>query len=145
MSVGWNSQPSPSPATYLETQHGLLRSWVLDRDLVLDDRESITYVDEQSPSGVWDCPVPTCPGSVTMRWNLRRHFCDRHLLDDVNVPGEGTLPRCPQCDMQTNFVTAPRHEQTTFCKEGMERKAQYAAAVKNACDWKGVHNIQQDP
>ena len=85
--------------SHLESQHGVFRSRVLDRDLVSEDRESITYVAEQSLfSGAWDCPVPNCPGSLTRPWNVRRH------LDNVTVPGEGTLPRCPACDMQTNFV-----------------------------------------
>ena len=41
-------------------------------------------------------------------------------------------PRCPECDMQTNFVIAPLHQQSAFCKRGAEWKAQYAAAVKYA-------------
>ena len=82
--------------------------------------------------GIAPCPTAPDPGSLTRPWNVRRHFRDRHPLDNVTVPGEGTLPRCPACDMQTNFVTAPRHQQTAFCKRGAERKAQYAAAVKNA-------------
>ncbi|EJK50514.1 hypothetical protein THAOC_30485, partial [Thalassiosira oceanica] len=49
---------------HLESQHGIYRSRVIDRDLVLDDRESITYAAMQSPSGAWDCPVPDCPGSA---------------------------------------------------------------------------------
>ena len=44
--------------SHLESQHGVFRSLLLDRDLVLEDRESIAYVAEQSPSGAWDCPVP---------------------------------------------------------------------------------------
>ena len=118
--------------SHLETQHGVFRSRVLNRDLLLDDRESITYAARQSPSGAWDCPVPDCPGSVTSPWNLRRHFRDRHPLDLVNIPGEGTLPKCPRCDMQTNFANSRNHEQTALCREGAERKAQYAAAVTNA-------------
>ena len=122
-----------SLSSHLETQHGVFRSRVLDRDLVSEDRESITYVAEQSLfSGAWDCPVPDCPGSLTRPWNVRRHFRDRHPLDNVTIPGEGTLPRCPACDMQTNFRTAPGHQQTALCRKGAERKAQYAAAVKNA-------------
>ncbi|EJK73704.1 hypothetical protein THAOC_04657 [Thalassiosira oceanica] len=34
------------------------------------------------------------------------------------------LPRCPRCDMQTNFANSPNHE-------FLEWKAQYAAAAKN--------------
>ncbi|EJK60561.1 hypothetical protein THAOC_19061 [Thalassiosira oceanica] len=117
---------------HLESQHGIYRSRVIDRDLVLDDRESITYAVMQSPSGAWDCPVPDCPGSVQTPWNLRRHFRDRHPLDLVNVPGEGVLPRCPRCDMQTNFANSRNHEQSKLCREGAERKAQYAAAAANA-------------
>ncbi|EJK46520.1 hypothetical protein THAOC_34809 [Thalassiosira oceanica] len=70
--------------SHLESQHGIYRSRVIDRidrDLVFDDRESITYAARQSPSGAWDCPVPECPGSVQTPWNLRRHFRDRHPLD----------------------------------------------------------------
>jgi len=77
---------------HLESQHGIYRARVIDRDLVLDDRESITYAAMQSPSNAWDCPVPDCPGSVQTPWNLWRHFRDRHPLDLVNVPGEGVLP-----------------------------------------------------
>ncbi|EJK71208.1 hypothetical protein THAOC_07375 [Thalassiosira oceanica] len=81
---------------------------LIDRDLVLDDL--------QTP------------------WNLRlrRHFRDRHPLDFVNVPGEGVLPKCPRCDMQTNFANSPNHERSKLCREGAERKAQYAAAAANA-------------
>ncbi|EJK74492.1 hypothetical protein THAOC_03826 [Thalassiosira oceanica] len=92
--------------SHLESQHGIDRSRVIDRDLVLDDRESITYAAMQSPSGAWDCPVPDCPGSV-------------------QTP-------CPRCDMQTNFANSPNHEQSKLCREGAERKAQYASAAANA-------------
>ncbi|EJK67336.1 hypothetical protein THAOC_11647, partial [Thalassiosira oceanica] len=104
----------------------------LEMDLVLDDRESITHAAMQSPSGAWDCPVPECPGSVQTQWNLRRHFRDRHPLDLVKVPGKGVLLRCPRCDMQTNFANSPNHELSKLCREGAERKAQYAAPAQNA-------------
>ncbi|EJK77955.1 hypothetical protein THAOC_00176 [Thalassiosira oceanica] len=102
--------------SYLESQHGIYRSRVIDRDLVLDDRESITYAARQSPSGAWDCPVPECPGSMQTPWNLQRHFRDRHPLDLVNIPDEGVLPRCPRCDMQTYFANSPNHELSKLCR-----------------------------
>ena len=33
--------------------------------------------------------------------------------------------------MQTNSANSPNHEQTTLCREGVERKTQYTTAVKN--------------
>ena len=121
-----------SLASHLETQHGVFRSRVLDRDFLLEEREAEVFDAEDSPAG-YHCPVGTCPGGpFTHRWNLRRHFCARHPLDLVNVPGEGVLPKCERCGMQTNFVNAPKHEQSKLCREGREKIVQNDAAV-TAC------------
>ncbi|EJK72705.1 hypothetical protein THAOC_05733, partial [Thalassiosira oceanica] len=104
------------------------------RDLVLDDHESITFTPPckvPQARGIAPCPnTPdqcrrsgTCGGiSVTAT----------PLTDLVNVSGEGVLPRCPRCDMQTNFANSPNHELSKLCREGAERKAQYAAPAQNA-------------
>ena len=102
---------------HLESQHGIFCSLVLNRDL-MEHREPVTYA--ARPPGVYSdvyrCPFPGCVGSATTRWGLWRHFADRHPMDLVDVPGEGVLPTCRICNMQTNFVNAPNHERSKTCK-----------------------------
>ena len=116
--------------SHLEKVHDVYRSRVIDQDLLVE-RDSITYSAPASVSGVYYCPVPDCKGSARTKWTLRRHFRDRHPLDLVSIPGEGTYPRCELCGMQTAPSTTG-HEQSLFCREGQAQKVQHAAAVDSA-------------
>ena len=46
--------------SHLETQHGVFRSRVLNRDFLLNDGEPETYTAYSSTSGSFLCPVPAC-------------------------------------------------------------------------------------
>ena len=77
--------------SHLEKVHDVYSSRVINQDLLVK-RDSITYLAPASVYGVYYCPVPDCKGLARMKWNLRRHFRDRHPLDLVIIPGEGTYP-----------------------------------------------------
>ena len=49
-----------SLSSHLETQHGVLRSRVLNRDFLLEDREPETFTAYKSANGRFYCPVPAC-------------------------------------------------------------------------------------
>ena len=75
---------------HLETQHGVFRSRVLNRDFLLEDREPETFTAHASMGGKFFCPVPACQDTTDLfdtPWSLRRHFRDRHPRDFVDVEG----------------------------------------------------------
>ena len=75
---------------HLETQHGVFRSRVLNRDFLLEDREPETFTAHASMGGKFFCPVPACQDATDLfdtPWSLRRHFRDRHPRDFVDVEG----------------------------------------------------------
>ena len=121
-----------SLTSHLETQHDAYPSRVIDREFLVD-REPVTYTAYQSAaSGNFHCPVEGCVGKVSTKWALRRHFCDRHPTDLVNIVGEGTYPQCDRCGMQTNpTALAGSHYQTQLCREGTLRREQRQAAVES--------------
>ena len=116
---------------HLETQHAVYQASVVSEE-ALEQRAPRTYRVYQSADGVFRCPVPGCPGSAPRKWNVRRHFRDRHPHDLADLPGEGVYPRCPNCGMQTNPTGMGRHRGTALCREGGERLRQHEAAVNSA-------------
>ena len=65
-------------------------------------------------------------GMATTKWNLRRHFNDRHPGDKISIPGEGVLPNhCGLCGMQTNVSNAPRHDQSDYCQTITRKRLQH--------------------
>ena len=116
---------------HLESQHDVYQASVVQEEFV-EQRAPRTYRVYQSADGRWRCPVPRCSGSATRKWNLRRHFRDRHPLDLADLPGEGVYPRCRVCGMQTNPTGLGRHEGTALCREGGERLRQHEAADASA-------------
>ena len=85
--------------------------------------------------------MPTSPwtgsgvavGEVTRKWDLRRHFADRHQMDLVSVFGEGRYPRCVHCGMQTSLKSLNSgHLDTKTCRERGQRRRQHEAAANAA-------------
>eukprot|EP00984_Skeletonema_dohrnii_P024617 scaffold13763_cov160-Skeletonema_dohrnii-CCMP3373.AAC.1 len=119
---------------HLETQHGVFRSRVLNRDFLLENREPVTFTAHASMGGNFFCPVPACQDatdSYDTAWALRRHFRDRHPRDFVDVGALGNLPKCQLCNMQADPQRAASHEKTKLCREGRERIVQTNAAIAN--------------
>ena len=120
--------------SHLETQHGVFRSRVLNRDFLLNDGEPETYTAHASFGGSFFCPVPACQEATdcfNTAWALRRHFRDRHPRDYVDVEGSGVFPKCHLCNMQTDPRWAARHERSKFCRTGRERIVQTNANIAN--------------
>ena len=116
---------------HLESQHGVYRSFPLDRRLV-DSRLSVTYRTRQTLAlRAIICPVPCCPYTATTLYTLRQHFCYRHPQDSVFSLKEGMLPHCGQCGMQVSNP-GPRHEQTKTCRALNTQQTQHAAAANLA-------------
>ncbi|KAL7552528.1 hypothetical protein ACHAWF_016807 [Thalassiosira exigua] len=117
---------------HMETQHGVFQAQVVAPEF-LEDRPARTYEAHESADGIYRCPVPDCEGEARQKWGLRRHFRDRHPLDMVSTPGEGVLPRCENCGMQTSELAFGRgHLGTQLCREGGERRRQHQAAADAA-------------
>jgi hypothetical protein len=77
---------------HLETQHDVYRSVVLNRELV-EERPAVVYrAIALSTTGRYFCPVANCVGKASTRWNLCRHFLERHPHDLVCCLSEGTAP-----------------------------------------------------
>jgi hypothetical protein len=84
-----------SLSNHLETQHDVYRSRVLNRDLV-DDRPSRTHFAPYSmANGKYKCPVPGCVDETALKWNMRRHFSDRHPKDLVVLPEKACCHAAP--------------------------------------------------
>ena len=116
---------------HLRTQHDIHQVVELPEEY-LEQRPARTYWAGWSADGKHlCCPVPGCGGKAASHWNMRRHFRDRHPLDLVGNPGEGVLPRCQVCRMQTS-PSATGHRATSFCVEGGRRHRQHEAAAAAA-------------
>ncbi|KAL7523505.1 hypothetical protein ACHAXR_000213, partial [Thalassiosira sp. AJA248-18] len=53
----------------------------------------VRYEAVASATGVFNCPVASCVGEADTKWKLRRHFYDRHPLDETTICREGTKRR----------------------------------------------------
>jgi hypothetical protein len=117
--------------SHLESQHDVFQSMVLQREIVVDHPPVIYHAIKLIAVGTYLCLVSHCIGKASTKWNLRRHFLDRHLRNLVVVPSEGSvpLPRCKRCGMQTETGALYRwHQRTQLCQEGWEWKMQHEAA-----------------
>ena len=116
---------------HLESQHDVFRSFVLNRDLEIDRDPNVYRANFSVATNAYQCPVPGCSGQSTTKWNLRRHFANRHPYDFVSLPGEGVYRQCERCGMQVNS-SATGHEQSQYCRDGWAKTQQYTAAENSA-------------
>jgi hypothetical protein len=94
---------------------------VLQREIVVHRPPVIYHAIESIAAGTYLCPAPHYVGKVSTKWNLRRHFLDRHPRDLVVIPSEGSvpLPQCKRWGMQTETgALYERHQCTRLCQEG---------------------------
>jgi hypothetical protein len=125
------SHAAGSYQSHLESQHNVFRSMVLQREIEVDCPPVIYHAIKSIAAGTYLCPVPHCVGEPSTKWNLRRHFLDRHPMDLVVIPSEGSvpLPQCERCGMQMETGTLyRRHQCTRLCQEGWKRKMKHEAA-----------------
>ncbi len=118
--------------SHLETQHGTYRLFVPSRELTVE-YEPWVYQAIADATGTYFCPVPACVGVACSKAVLRSHFLRHHPQDLVRCPTEGSLP-LPQCDRCGLLITCAamngRHYETALCRDGVERRVQYAAAER---------------
>ena len=140
--------------SHLESQHGIYRSRIIQRDLIID-REPVRFeVDEvfdrkefRDEGKKLQCPVEGCSyRNARDPTTLRTHFGFRHQPDFICIPVRDRRSRnsainfqdfdkCPLCDMQVNFNdkrVRVGHKESQACKEGQERKAQREAVIRSA-------------
>ena len=116
---------------HLADVHDIYQQAVVAEEL-LEEWESATYVADASyTSRTFDCPYPGCLGVVNSGWMMRRHFCDVHPRDLVELQHEGFYPRCEWCGMQCN-LSYPTHINTKVCRAGTEWRHQRDMAVRSA-------------
>ncbi len=97
--------------------------------MLLEERAGGCY--RANPGGMKgpiQCPDPGCPGVLSSRYMLRRHFRDLHPKDTVDIPREGTFPWCEHCTMQCNPWYL-RHIHTQVCSLGAEQRTQWDSAI----------------
>jgi hypothetical protein len=94
-----DSLQAGSLKSHLETQHDIYCSFVLSRDIVIERPAIVYHAIVSTDTGRYFCPVANCVGGASTRWNLRRHFLERHPQDLVVCPSEGSAPllRCTRC------------------------------------------------
>ena len=66
------------------------------------------------------CPVPDCEFRAQDRYTMYRHFAYRHPMAQVEIDGDGRLPKCGLCGMQSADVQ--KHQTTKECAKGRKRK-----------------------
>ena len=125
---GANLAASSLPG-HLETQHGVHQALVLEEEYLRaygpggagSGQDYSTY--RSATDRKFRCPVPGCLGEAARAWGIRRHFRDRHPADWVVTPGEGRLPKCMRCGMQTaHSALAGSHERTNLCRTGRAQR-----------------------
>jgi hypothetical protein len=116
---------------HLADVHNVYQKVVVAEEL-LDERDSNTYIADKSYTGKsFDCPYPGCLGVLNSGWMMRRHFCDVHPWDFVELQHEGFYPCCERCRMQCN-PSYPTHINPKECRAGTERRHQRDMAVRSA-------------
>jgi hypothetical protein len=77
---------------------------------------------------ITSCPaLGNCPFKTASRWEMRRHFQQRHNRDFITILEEGPLPKCAKCGIQLRDV-GPKHQASKACQqveEKMEGRAKY--------------------
>ncbi len=114
---------------HLSSAHDIHQQVVV-ADALLEERAGVCY--RADPGGRKDprqCPYPGYPGVLSSPYMLCRHFWDLHPKNTVEIPREGTLPRCKRCTMQCKN---PRHIHTQVCVLGAEQRTQRDSAVTAA-------------
>ena len=118
--------------SHLETQHDVHSSFVLSWDLMDEDRPPVSCrLTLSIATDKYACPVPGCEGTVGTKYGMRRHFRFLHPLDLVELPGEGSYPKCKQCGMQVNPASMWYQSSETF-KEMYTDKMQQKAVSNSA-------------
>jgi hypothetical protein len=126
------SLATESLRSHLETQHDIIRLFVLNRDIVIARPAEVYHAIKAPDTSIYCCPVPLCLGQSSTRFNLRRHFLMRHPQDLVCILAEGSQPllQCNQCGLQTPVEDLNQgHHCTGLCQRGWERKSQHAAVA----------------
>ena len=120
-------------AEHLASQHAVTLGYQLDGSL-LDAAPGRCYAVWPRVDGWFCCPVPGCPGEASTKYNMRRHFDDRHPRDVVDVAGDGIFPRCRNCGVFVNPEPryAGKHVGSKLCRERGERLRQHERAVESA-------------
>jgi hypothetical protein len=116
---------------HLSSTHDIHQQVVV-AEALLEERAGVRY--RADPGGTKEpiqCPFPGCPGVLNSPHMLRRHFQDLHLKVTVEIPREGTFPRCEHCTMQCNPLY-PWHIHSQVCKLGGEQRTQRDSAVMAA-------------
>jgi hypothetical protein len=72
---------------------------------------------------------------------LRCHFQDLHPKVNVEIPSEGTFPRCKRCTMQCN-PRYPRHIHTQVCLLGAEKWTQWDSAITAAWALRKLFHVE---
>ncbi len=105
---------------------------VVVAEALLEEWAKICYrADPGESKDPIQCPFPVCPGVLSSPYMLCRHFQDLHPKDIVEIPREGTFPRCERCTMQCT-PRYPQHIHTQICSLGTEGRTQQDSAVMAA-------------
>jgi hypothetical protein len=68
------SLAAESLRSHLETQHDIFLSFLLNRDIAIARPAEVYCAIKAPDTGIYCCPVPLCPGKLSTRFNLGRHF-----------------------------------------------------------------------
>ncbi len=105
---------------------------VVIADALLEERVGVGY---RANPGEWKdpilCPYLDCPGVLSSPFMLRCQIQDLHPKDTLEIPREGTFPRCKHCTMQCNSG-CPLHIHTQVCLLGAEQQTQWDSAITAA-------------
>ncbi len=116
---------------------------VVVADALLEERAGVRY--RADPGGWKDpiqCPYLGCPGVLSSPYMLCCHFWDLHLKDTVDIPREGTFPRCKHCTMQCN-PRYPRHIHTQVCLLGKKQWTQWGLAITAALALRKLFHVDR--
>ena len=119
-----------SLTNHLEGVHGVYRSKIINKDLIVEDREPVDYVAETFTNW-FHCPVEGCNyglnnGLTVTPYSLCRHFGYQHFPDNICIPHKDNYPRCNICDMQASAgtINSERHRNSKTSQEGHKGKLQ---------------------
>ncbi len=89
--VCWTSLVAESPRSHLETQHNILQSFVLNRDIIVVREPEVYHATKLPATSIYFSPLSQCGGQPGNRNNLRHLFHLQHPQDLGCIP-IGRLP-----------------------------------------------------
>lgn len=101
---------------HMKQQHGEQGDVYICREI----EEARDYTMKVTKGRFNKCPIVGCSGGGKDKYGIYRHFCLRHPTANIQIEGDGILPKCELCGMRTKNVE--KHKKSPTCLKARKRR-----------------------